>query len=266
MSMFKTSDMVNINYNLQGSGKPIVLIAGFGGYQEIWTDQVNYLLKMGYQVLTYDHRNMGKSERTEKGHTLQRLTDDLIELLHYLNINSAVFIGHSMGGSILYDLYKTKPELIKLSIVVDQSPYMLNTADWPYGFMNYTPENYLPETLRTPQVRETLHGIDGEVLNNLSKVKTDYPFSRKENMDLLQEHSRLDWRDTVKNISTKLIVIAASQSPYYNSDFARWMAENNSNIESVVLENCGHDIMAEIPDRFNQLLRHFLLKNRYLPK
>lgn len=43
------------------------------------------------------------------------------------------------------------------------------------------------------------------------------------------------------------------------------MSQQNSKIDHVIVDNCGHDIMAEVPDRFNQLLRHFLLKNRYLP-
>ena len=44
------------------------------------------------------------------------------------------------------------------------------------------------------------------------------------------------------------------------------MSKHNLRIEYAVLDDCGHDIMAEVPQRFNQLLRHFLLKNRYLPE
>ena len=35
--LFKTSDNVKINYELTGKGKPIVLVNGFGAYQEIWS-------------------------------------------------------------------------------------------------------------------------------------------------------------------------------------------------------------------------------------
>ena len=139
---FKTSDDVKIAYSINGKGKPIILITGFGGYQEIWTAQKQYLLQMGYQVITYDHRNMGKSERTAKGQTLSRLTQDLIELLNFLQISQAVFVGHSMGGSVIYNLLKVKPEIIKFAIIIDQSPYMLNTSNWHYGFMNYTKDNF----------------------------------------------------------------------------------------------------------------------------
>ena len=41
--LFKTSDNVEINYQLTGKGKTIVLVNGFGAYQEIWSAQVPFL-------------------------------------------------------------------------------------------------------------------------------------------------------------------------------------------------------------------------------
>lgn len=262
--IFKTSDGIKLNYQIFGEGKPLVLVTGFGGYQEVWTAQIKYFAQMGYQVITYDHRNFGKSQRTSKGHTLQRLTDDLIELMGHLSITKAVFVGHSMGGSLLYDLIKTKPELVYFAVIVDQTPYMLNNADWPYGFMNYTKENYKVAAKKTPQVHETLHGIDNQVALQLNNARVKFPFSRSDNFDLLCEHIAHDWRDIVTTSSVPINVIAATQSPYYNCDFAKWMQKQNNKIKIALVDNCGHDIMAEVPDRFNQILRHFLLSNHFL--
>lgn len=266
MTIFKTSDNVELNFHFYDTGKPLVLITGFGGYQEVWTKQVSYLRKMGYSVLTYDHRNMGKSQRTRKGQSLERLTKDLIELLNFLKITRATFIGHSMGGSIIYNLLKVKPQIIDLAFIIDQSPYMLNTKTWSYGFMNLTLKNYPKLIPLTPKVHETLHGIDNSVMANLLPAKIANPFDRKANLDLLQEHVQLDWRKIIKISSQKLIIFAAEKSPYYPFQFANWMAKQNPQITAVIVPNCGHDIMAEIPRQFNQLLRHFLLLNHYLPQ
>ncbi|MCX8721753.1 MULTISPECIES: alpha/beta fold hydrolase [unclassified Lactobacillus] len=266
MSIFKTSDNVELNFHLYGTGKPLILITGFGGYQEVWTKQVSYLRKMGYSVLTYDHRNMGKSQRTAKGQSLERITKDLIELLSFLKITRSTFIGHSMGGSIIYNLLKIKPQIIDIAVIIDQSPYMLNTKSWHYGFMNFTLENYQDLTLLAPQVHETIHGIDSSVMTELLPAKIAYSFDRKANLDLLQEHVQLDWRKIIKRSSQKMIIFAAEKSPYYPFQFANWMAEQNPQITAAIVPNCGHDIMAEVPQQFNQLLRHFLLLNHYLPQ
>ncbi|WP_254260494.1 alpha/beta fold hydrolase [Lactobacillus helveticus] len=68
----------------------------------------------------------------------------------------------------------------------------------------------------------------------------------------------------MQNSPVPIDVIAAVKSPYYNFLFAKWMAAQNDQINMALVDNCGHDIMAEVSDRFNQILRHFSLKNRYL--
>ena len=192
--LFKTSDNVEINYQLTGKGKTIVLVNGFGAYQEIWSAQVPFLNKLEYQVLTYDHRNMGKSQRTEKGHTIERLTQDLNELTAFLKIKQAIFMGHSMGASIIFCLMKNNPKLVKQALLIDQSPKMLNDENWKYGFMDYTKENYLKKCQERPRVHETYNGLDDNVYAKLMKAKKANPFNRKDNVDLLENHMSLDWR------------------------------------------------------------------------
>lgn len=58
-----------------------------------------------------------------------------------------------------------------------------------------------------------------------------------------------------------MTLVVAKLSPYFDYHFASQLVENNQNIKSVVLDNCGHDIMAEIPDVFNQTLRHFIFSS-----
>src|SRR5699024_11766615 len=104
---------VESHYELTGKRIRIVLVNVCGAYQQIWSAQGPLLNKLGYQVLTYDHRNMGKSQRTEKGHTIERLTQDLNELTSFLKIKQAIFMGHSMGASIIFCLMKNNPKLVK---------------------------------------------------------------------------------------------------------------------------------------------------------
>lgn len=190
--LFETSDNVKINYELTGKGKTIVLVNGFGAYQEIWSAQVPFLNNLGYQVLTYDHRNMGKSQRTERGHNIARLTQDLEELISFLKIKQAIFMGHSMGASIIFCLIKRWPTVVKRALVVDQSPKMLNDKNWKYGFMDYTSENYHKKCQERPHVHETFAGLDDGVYAKLMKAKEENPFNRKDNVDLLENHMSLD--------------------------------------------------------------------------
>lgn len=209
--LFETSDNVKINYELTGKGKTIVLVNGFGAYQEIWSAQVPFLNNLGYQVLTYDHRNMGKSQRTERGHNIVRLTQDLEELISFLKIKQAIFMGHSMGASIIFCLIKRWPTVVKRALVVDQSPKMLNDKNWKYGFMDYTSENYHKKCQERPHVHETFAGLDDGVYAKLMKAKEENPFNRKDNVDLLENHMSLDWRKVIENATIPITFFIAKE-------------------------------------------------------
>lgn len=256
--LFKTSDNVEINYQLTGKGKTIVLVNGFGAYQEIWSAQVPFLNKLEYQVLTYDHRNMGKSQRTEKGHTIERLTQDLNELTAFLKIKQAIFMGHSMGASIIFCLMKNNPKLVKQALLIDQSPKMLNDENWKYGFMDYTKENYLKKCQERPRVHETYNGLDDNVYAKLMKAKKANPFNRKDNVDLLENHMSLDWRRVLEKTTIPTTFFVAKESPYYREVYEKKLEQKNSRINSFIMSPTGHVIMAEIPQQFNIKLKDIL--------
>lgn len=256
--LFKTSDNVKIDYEIVGKGRPIVLVNGFGAYQEIWSAQVPFLNKLGYQVITYDHRNMGKSQRTEKGHNIERLTQDLFELVSFLQIKKAIFMGHSMGASIIFCLMKDYHDLIKQALIIDQSPKMLNDNEWQYGFMDYTRKNYLEKCQERPSVHETYAGLDDDVYAKLMQAKQDNPFDRKDNVDLLENHMSLDWRSVLENTEIQTTFFVAKESPYYREGYEKWLEQRNIKIDSLIMSPSGHVIMAEIPKQFNNKLRAIL--------
>lgn len=258
---FKTSDGISLDYTDQGTGYPVVFVTGFGGYKEIWTLQVRYLLEMGYRVVTYDHRNQGASQRVKKNDSFTRLILDLRELIQYLQLEKPILVGHSIGASVCYG-YIAKFRQAAGIIGVDQTPKMLNTATWPFGFMNATATNYKQVASREPRVKETLHGLNRDVLDRLLVQKNRHPFERSRNIGLLEKHFTKDWVSVLKATTVPVLLMAAVQSPYYNSEFVDAMAISNPCIENAKLNNCGHVVMAEIPDEFNQLLRHFVLMHR----
>lgn len=256
--LFETSDNIKINYKLTGKGKTIVLVNGFGAYQEIWSAQVSFLNNLGYQVLTYDHRNMGKSQRTEKDHNIARLTQDLEELISFLKIKQATFMGHSMGASIIFCLIKKWPTVVKRALVIDQSPKMLNDRNWKYGFMDYTSENYHEKCQERPHVHETFAGLDDDVYAKLMKAKEEDPFNRKDNVDLLENHMSLDWRKAIENASIPITFFIAKESPYYREGYEKLLEEKNDQVDSFIMSPTGHVIMAEIPKQFNSKLKDIL--------
>jgi len=259
-----TADGIRISYQTFGKTEwPAVLfVNGFGGYQAVWTAQVAYLVAMRYRVVTYDHRNSGASQRTVQGLTIVQLAQDLVALSQYCQLDRPLVIGHSMGASVAWAVLAQKQLPVRAVMGIDQSPKMLNTATWPYGFQQVTAAT-LPVVLnQRPVVPETLHGLVAEVVRPLALAKTAHPFDAVANQGLLRDHYQRDWRAVLRSTKVPVTLVQAQQSPYYQPGYGADLAAHNSQLTAVILPDCGHDPMAETPVNFNQTLRHFVLKNR----
>lgn len=252
-----TRDGKKLNYYVQGSGQPIIFIHGFGGYQQIWTDQIDFFDQQGYQVITYDQRNHGASYRESQLDRFDILIDDLKDLLDTLQVDNPILVGHSMGASVIYG-FTSKYSNYPLSkvITVDQSPKMLNTPSWKYGYMDITRANY---KLRLKMHnKETLNGIDDNVFWKLKVAKEQFPFVKDDNLELLYDHARKDWRDSLINCKVPMLLVTANQSPYFDGKFADEFVYKNANISHVAIDQSGHVVMAEQPDTFNQELLNYI--------
>jgi 2-succinyl-6-hydroxy-2,4-cyclohexadiene-1-carboxylate synthase len=90
---------INMNYELTGEGRCLVLIHGFSDNLTMWYNQVPEFSKQ-CQVLIYDVRGHGQTETPEGQFSMDLFADDLRALLGILNIEKACVLGYSMGGRI----------------------------------------------------------------------------------------------------------------------------------------------------------------------
>jgi pimeloyl-ACP methyl ester carboxylesterase len=100
---------IEMNYELTGKGKNLVLIHGFTDNLNMWYNQVPEFSKE-YQVLTYDVRGFGQTEKTPGPFSMDMFADDLHELLKALGLPSAWVLGYSMGGRIGLEFCVKYPE------------------------------------------------------------------------------------------------------------------------------------------------------------
>lgn len=244
---FETSDNIILDYQSVESGQPIILIPGLVGYQQIWRAQRDFLIGQGYQVITYDHRNHGASQRTNRHLTMKRLITDLKELIDYLQLDHVILMGHSMGAGVCYGALHDFPEKIKAVIAVDQTPQMINSKAWSPDFGKWLLANLTLSFKRplAPIVRHELHLVEGK-----------YPVSFLKNVPLLIDHTKQNWWSTLKHSKIPILVIAAKNSWYFNWHFIEQLNQQ-TNITTVRLDG-GHELMAEDPKAFNRVIQLFL--------
>ncbi len=102
---------ININYTIAGHGKPLVMITGLGIDQSTWKPQVS-AFKEHYQVITFDNRGVGKSDKPEGPYSPRMMAEDTVQLMDFLKIEKANILGYSMGGLIAQEIAINYPERI----------------------------------------------------------------------------------------------------------------------------------------------------------
>ena len=93
-----------------GSGR-VVLIYSLAMDGSFW-DRVAPLLKDHADVLVYDCRGHGQSDKPEGPYTIELFADDLADLLDRIGWRSATVCGASMGGSVAIAFAAAYPERV----------------------------------------------------------------------------------------------------------------------------------------------------------
>jgi pimeloyl-ACP methyl ester carboxylesterase len=108
-----------IFYRITGTGKPVVLVHGFGEDGDIWEKQIDFL-KAHFTLIIPDLPGSGKSELIADM-SIEGMADVIkkiisVELSNFLpnqlGTEGATIIGHSMGGYIALAIAEKYPQLL----------------------------------------------------------------------------------------------------------------------------------------------------------
>ncbi len=117
---------IDLVWSDAGQGAPIIFLHAFPLNRTMWEPQVAGLTHR-YRVITIDLRGHGESDAPLWRYTLGQFAGDIIGLLDHLAIAQATFVGLSMGGYILFTLYRMYPARAQALVFADTRA----TADTP---------------------------------------------------------------------------------------------------------------------------------------
>jgi sigma-B regulation protein RsbQ len=94
----------------------------------------------GYQIILLDHVGSGNSDQStygfEKSNSLKGYTEDLNEICDELQLQSVIFVGHSVSSMIGVLAAADRPSLYEKLILIGPSPCYINDTDYFGGFSN----------------------------------------------------------------------------------------------------------------------------------
>ena len=116
-------------YHVQGSGLPLLLLHGFTGSSESWTELLDPFADC-FKVVLLDLPGHGRTAvpSTTGGGTIEAVSRDLIAIISALQLASVNLLGYSMVGRLALYTAARHPEFIKSLIFESASPGLETTA------------------------------------------------------------------------------------------------------------------------------------------
>jgi pimeloyl-ACP methyl ester carboxylesterase len=118
---------ITLRYEQTGSGPPAVLVHGWCCDHTFMAPIAEHQLARGYSVVTVDLRGHGQSDKPAAPYPIEVFADDLVWLCAELGLARPVLIGHSMGGTVVFDLALRHPGLASAIVMID-SPVAMSPA------------------------------------------------------------------------------------------------------------------------------------------
>lgn len=286
--MYSTSDHVKIYYEDHGSGEPIILVHGLTANHRHFQKQVPVLRKK-YRVITYDLRGHGDSERVPTGLTMKRLSEDLKELIDYLELSNTSMIGWSLGAHVIFEYIRHYGcSNLNKTCILDMTPRLLKSDNWNLGLRGVTHPEF--GTFDHADNLLTLSALCGnweifsrrlvERLMNKNLMDQNQQFNYaadfkgKNDMEWLYSEALIntqsiivcfwialacnDYRSLLPSIETPTLITYGAESNYYAASTAEYMRDTIPNATLSAFSGCGHALHIQDPEKFNSDLSDFL--------
>jgi len=131
----ENSAAIDLYYDDQGSGRPVVLLAGWPFDARSWEPQLHPLLDAGYRVVSVDRRGFGRSSAPSGGYDFDTLSADVDVVFRTLDLSDATLVGFSLGtGEVARYIGRFGTERLASAVFLESlTPSFAKSDDNPNG-------------------------------------------------------------------------------------------------------------------------------------
>ncbi|MEZ0162641.1 alpha/beta fold hydrolase [Streptomyces griseorubens] len=256
----------NVRVTGATSGRPVVLVHGFGCDQNMWR-LVEPLLAEDHPLVLFDYVGAGRSElsawQEDRYSSLDGYARDLVEVLEELDLRDAVVVGHSVSSMTAVLAAAAAPERIGALVMVCPSPRYIDEDGYRGGFsaqdidelLESLESNYLgwsatmaPVIMGNPDRPEL-----GEELTN-SFCATDPDIARVFARATFLSDSRKD----LETVTVPTLILECEQDVIAPREVGAYVHASVPGSELVTLDAVGHCPQLSAPEATASAVRAFL--------
>ena len=259
----------------RGSGPPLVLVHGVTLGVGIWVPQFQQLAR-SHRVIAVGQRGHGQSLGGDDGYSIERLAEDLRSVLEQLAVERAVIVGHSMGGMVLQRLAVSDPAALARHaaglVLLATTPggfapggFVGGAVGWlttalaaqGLGYAERRGQGLVPQHDLGAWATRLTFGTSPQAVDVELSRSMLAAMSPSAMHGLLVPLLTFDVRSELDRIELPTRIVVGTRDVLTPLRMARIMAELIPRAELVVYPGCGHMVMLERDDEFDELLSRF---------
>ncbi|MEM0517882.1 alpha/beta fold hydrolase [Aequorivita flava] len=247
-----------IHYEVFGEGPAVVLLHGFLESSTTWKPLISQLSEHN-TVITLDFPGHGNSGVLAQSFTMEIMATVIAQLLLRLNISTATFIGHSMGGYIALAYAELFSENIEKLVLLNSSPAAdsearKNNRNRALKVIDKSPKAYISMAISN-LIAETSREKYSAEINQLKAEAYTFPVEGIK-AAIKGMRDRKDRTEVLKNFGKEKHVLLAADDPILPVLEVKELAENCNATVKVIAG--GHMSLIENKDSVAKYLKQLL--------
>ncbi|WP_207429044.1 alpha/beta fold hydrolase [Pedobacter sp. SYSU D00535] len=239
---------------------------GFGTDQTAW-QAVKAAFAQDYKLVLYDNTGAGAAEAAyydpQKYNTLQGYAGDLVEICRELELEGAVYIGHSASGMIGLLASVQAPRIFSKMVLIGASPRYLNDTDYIGGFsdadldglfeaMQIDYLSWASGFSRVAMQNEERPGLSTSFAQSLQSLRPDIA------LDVARTIFRSDFRSVLETVSLPVLLIQAQKDIAVPEEVAHYLNRHIKGSKLVLVDAEGHFPHISAPSEIIKAVTIFL--------
>lgn len=245
-----------------GDAPALVLVPGWGMSAEIWREQIA-AFRGQRRVVSFDPRSQGDSSKVTEGNTPEARARDLHALLAALGLERIVLVGWSQGVQDVAAYVEQFGTAALAGVVLVDAPVSAGAQSVQarpqaaaqelerLAIYGAHPQAYARGMLRAIIRRPLPQPEFDRLVASLLKTPTSIGQAM-----LLADLFGVDRTPALAKLDRPTLVIAAASSPELEAQKAMAAKLPHGRIETI--EDAGHAVFVDQPQRFNAMLARFL--------
>jgi pimeloyl-ACP methyl ester carboxylesterase len=255
---------VNLHYDIHGQGQPLLFINGLGQPSIAWDPELIQAMVKTHQVITFDNRGTGLSDKPDEPYTMAMFASDTVSLMTLLNIPRAHVFGVSMGGMIAQELGAHYPQHVASLILGCTTPGGRNAVAAPPGSLKMlegragmTPEeagregwklSFSEEFIRTHQAE-----LEVQLQRTLAHVTPRFAYERH-----FQATMTLRVFKYLKDIKIPTLVVTGRDDVLIPAANSEILAREIPGAKLKIFDNVGHGFFISAREPLITTMQEFL--------